>query len=152
MKPFISGLVMVLLLGTVPAGAQEEDDDAGLNIVPLVNPDAPRLAVWFVAQPGIALEDASAVESQVFESLLNRRDVRLSRALVAPLSREAGGWGRCDEAVFATTDDPDFKALMATKCPGDRVKFVVKRGERTKRIKVKLGARPKVRPGVNPGV
>ena len=77
MKPFISGLVMVLLLGTVPAGAQEEDDDAGLNIVPLVNPDAPRLAVWFVAQPGIALEDASAVESQVFESLLNHRDVRL---------------------------------------------------------------------------
>jgi len=46
----------------------------------------------------------------------------------------------------------DFKALMATKCPGDRVKFVVKRGERTKRIKVKLGARPKVRPGINPGV
>ncbi len=44
---------------------------------------------------------------------LNRRDVRLSRALVAPLSREAGGWGRCDEAVFATADDPDYKALLA---------------------------------------
>jgi hypothetical protein len=44
---------------------------------------------------------------------LNRRDPRLSRALMAPLGREAGGWGRCDKAVFATTDDPDYRVLLA---------------------------------------
>ena len=44
---------------------------------------------------------------------VNRRDIRLSRSLVAPLSRQAGGWGRCDETVFADTDDPDYQALLA---------------------------------------
>ncbi len=43
----------------------------------------------------------------------NRRDLRLSRSLVAPLARKAGGWGRCDETVFADTDDPDYRALLA---------------------------------------
>lgn len=44
---------------------------------------------------------------------LNRRDVRLSRALIAPLEKKAGGWGRCDETVFASTDDPDYQKLLA---------------------------------------
>jgi len=44
---------------------------------------------------------------------LNRREVRLSRALQAPLARSSGGWGRCDETVFATTEDPDFQTLLA---------------------------------------
>lgn len=42
---------------------------------------------------------------------LNRRDPALSRALKAPLARAAGGWGRCGETVFATQDDPDYRAL-----------------------------------------
>jgi hypothetical protein len=44
---------------------------------------------------------------------LNRRDVAASRMLAAPLARAAGGWGRCDETVFAGTDDPDYQKLLA---------------------------------------
>ncbi len=44
---------------------------------------------------------------------LNRRDVRLSRALTAPLSAAAGGWGRCEGTVFADTGDPDYQLLLA---------------------------------------
>ncbi|MGQ9575033.1 MAG: NPCBM/NEW2 domain-containing protein [Thermoguttaceae bacterium] len=44
---------------------------------------------------------------------LNRRDVRQSRMLAAPLAQSAGGWGRCEGTVFATTSDPDYQALLA---------------------------------------
>jgi hypothetical protein len=44
---------------------------------------------------------------------INRRDVRKSRALLAPLARTAGGWERCEEAVFADTNDPDYQKLSA---------------------------------------
>jgi hypothetical protein len=44
---------------------------------------------------------------------INWRDVRMSRALQAPLSRAAGGWGRCDETVFADARDPDYRRLLA---------------------------------------
>ena len=44
---------------------------------------------------------------------LNRRDIRLSRALAAPLSVAAGGWGRCEGTVFADASDPDYQALLA---------------------------------------
>ena len=43
---------------------------------------------------------------------VNRREPRLSRALMAPLAREAGGWGRCDGPVFADTSDEDYQALF----------------------------------------
>jgi len=45
---------------------------------------------------------------------LNRRDARLSRALQAPLARAAGGWERCEEVVFTTTEDPDYQALLTS--------------------------------------
>ncbi len=44
---------------------------------------------------------------------LNRRDVRQSRALAAPLAAAAGGWQRCDTIVFADQNDPDYQALLA---------------------------------------
>ncbi|HUT92147.1 MAG TPA: NPCBM/NEW2 domain-containing protein [Thermoguttaceae bacterium] len=44
---------------------------------------------------------------------LNRRDVANSRLLAAPLARTAGGWGRCDETVFADASDPDYEKLLA---------------------------------------
>ncbi len=44
---------------------------------------------------------------------LNRRDVRQSRMLAAPLAQSAGGWGRCEGTVFANTSDPDYQALLA---------------------------------------
>jgi len=43
---------------------------------------------------------------------LNRRDVRASRALAAPLARSAGGWQQCEEVVFADTEDPDYRLLL----------------------------------------
>ena len=43
---------------------------------------------------------------------LNRRDVTLSRALKAPLARVAGGWQRCETAVFADTKDADYQTLL----------------------------------------
>ncbi len=45
---------------------------------------------------------------------LNRRNVKLSRALQAPLARSAGGWQRCEETVFADTDDPDYQVLLTS--------------------------------------
>jgi hypothetical protein len=44
---------------------------------------------------------------------LNRRDVRLSRALAAPLSAAAGGWGRCRGTVFGDASDLDYQAILA---------------------------------------
>jgi hypothetical protein len=34
-----------------------------------------------------------------------------SRALLAPLSKTAGGWGACGDDVFRNREDPDFRAL-----------------------------------------
>ena len=44
---------------------------------------------------------------------LNRRELRQSRMLAAPLASAAGGWGRCDGTVFADANDPDYRALLA---------------------------------------
>ena len=43
---------------------------------------------------------------------VNRRDPALSRALMAPLARAAGGWGRCEGIVFADREDADYQALL----------------------------------------
>ena len=45
---------------------------------------------------------------------INRRDVKKSRALAAPLALSAGGWGRCDPAVFTDPDDPDYGLLLSS--------------------------------------
>jgi hypothetical protein len=53
---------------------------------------------------------------------LNHRDPAKSRMLAAPLDRSAGGWGRCDGKVFAGTDDPDYRAMLAALSSlGDRL-------------------------------
>ena len=43
----------------------------------------------------------------------SRREVKQSRALMAPLARAGGGWGRCEGTVFASVGDPDYQALLA---------------------------------------
>lgn len=54
---------------------------------------------------------------------INRRDVRQSRMLAAPLAQSAGGWGRCEGTVFASTADPDYQALLTLLTDlGDRLK------------------------------
>ncbi len=44
---------------------------------------------------------------------INWHDAKMSRALVAPLARSAGGWQRCGELVFADTSDPDYQKLLS---------------------------------------
>lgn len=44
---------------------------------------------------------------------LNRRDPAMSRLLRAPLSQAEGGWGRCGEEVFESTEDPDYRTALA---------------------------------------
>jgi len=43
---------------------------------------------------------------------ISRHDVKMSRALMAPLAQAAGGWQRCGEAVFTDTNDPDYVKLL----------------------------------------
>jgi len=44
--------------------------------------------------------------------LLNASRPEKSGILLAPLSKEVGGWGMCGE-VFTSTEDPDYKQLLA---------------------------------------
>lgn len=37
--------------------------------------------------------------------------------LLAPLAREAGGTQRCGVAVFASTEDPDYRSILNTFAP-----------------------------------
>ncbi|MFW6162542.1 MAG: hypothetical protein ACODAJ_07205 [Planctomycetota bacterium] len=41
----------------------------------------------------------------------------LNPFLLAPLARDAGGTGRCGKTVFASKDDPDYRAVLATFQP-----------------------------------
>ena len=45
-----------------------------------------------------------------------------------------------------------FKSCMAVKCPGNYLKLLIIRDGKSKRKKVKLGKKPKVTSGINPGV
>ena len=38
----------------------------------------------------------------------------LNKFLLAPLAKAAGGTGKCGPAVFASTDDPDYQAILKT--------------------------------------
>jgi len=42
---------------------------------------------------------------------------QLNPFLLAPLAKAAGGTEKCGQAVFANTDDPDYKAILATFDP-----------------------------------
>ncbi len=73
---------LVLLLAAFPASAQEDQEEkksegSGLELTPLVNMKAPLVVLWFTAGKDIPLDDASAVESQVYEDFRKRLDIRL---------------------------------------------------------------------------
>ena len=44
-------------------------------------------------------------------------NVENSNFLVAPLAKSAGGSEKCGKAVFASKDDPDYKAIVKTFDP-----------------------------------
>jgi len=80
---------------------------------------------------------------------LSRHDVRQSRMLAAPLAASAGGWGRCEGGIFASTSDPDYQALLAALAGlADRLgrqpreDLVSLRGTPVERQAVKLPAPP----------
>jgi hypothetical protein len=84
---------------------------------------------------------------------LNRRDVEKSRVLAAPLARSAGGWGRCDEDVFADTSDPDYRKLSAalrslasTLAERPRADLLSLRGTEAERQQVSLPLPPPRKP------
>ncbi|MBW1810862.1 MAG: hypothetical protein JRJ87_21905 [Deltaproteobacteria bacterium] len=76
MRRYIFFLIVVML--PVQTWAQDEDSSSpGLDLVPLVNTKAPKVAVWFVADPKISLDDASALEGQMYEDFYKRSDIQL---------------------------------------------------------------------------
>ena len=84
---------------------------------------------------------------------INRRDVRQSRMLAAPLAQSAGGWGRCEGTVFASTADPDYQALLTLLSDlGDRLKknpredLLSIRGTEAERQRVVLPSPPRPSP------
>jgi hypothetical protein len=72
---------LVVLLAAFVATAQEDQKKAtegsGLELTPLVNMEAPLVVLWFTAGADIPLDDASAVEAQVYEDFLKRLDIRV---------------------------------------------------------------------------
>lgn len=92
-------LVVLSLMLAMPAGAQTSPDGkqtgdnegTGLDLVPLVNMKAPLVAVWFVADLNVSLDDASALESQVYDEFFKRSKVRvLSREKMIDELQKAG--------------------------------------------------------------
>ncbi|MDZ7616528.1 MAG: hypothetical protein U1E05_05945 [Patescibacteria group bacterium] len=51
--------------------------------------------------------------SHGWQTLVNLDRPEKSRVLRAPLAKDAGGMGRCKEPVFASTDDPLYKKMLA---------------------------------------
>jgi hypothetical protein len=70
---------MLMLLMASGALAQEEKkkDGGGLELTPLVNMKAPLVVLWFTSGADIPLDDASAVEAQVYEDFVKRIDIRV---------------------------------------------------------------------------
>jgi len=76
MRRLPAGL-LVLLIASFALGQEEKKEDPGLELTPLVNMKAPLVVLWFTAGAGIPLDDASAVEAQVYEDFAKRMDIRV---------------------------------------------------------------------------
>jgi len=74
---FSVGLSICLLSPTASSQEDDGEDAVGLQPVPLVNMEAPEVAIWFIADPEVPLDDASALESQIFEEFFKRSDIRV---------------------------------------------------------------------------
>ncbi len=95
-------LMLLSLMLAMPANGQtnpnsgqneSESDGTGLDLVPLVDMKAPLVAIWFVADPNVSMDDASALESQVYDEFFKRTKIRV-------LSREK----MIDELQMAKAD------------------------------------------------
>jgi len=60
-----------------PGTDKAADKGSGLELTPLVNMKAPLVVLWFTVGSDIPLDDASAVEAQVYEDFAKRMDIRV---------------------------------------------------------------------------
>ena len=87
-------LIMALVWSSAGLAQQPPPPPPGeppMEIVPLVDENAPLLVVWFSENQAVSLEDASAAEGQVFEDIGKRMDVRVfSRDKTIKIVTETG--------------------------------------------------------------
>lgn len=91
---FLLTLISVLGLGVVGQAQQPPPPPPGdipMEVVPLVDENAPLVVVWFSENQAVPIEDASAAEGQVFEDIGKRMDVRVfSRDKTLKIVTETG--------------------------------------------------------------
>ena len=75
--------------------------------LPLSASDDQKLPPW----EGLKLADLRRRYSR--HILYNLTRPEKSMLLLAPLAREAGGYGLCNEAVFSSAADPDYRSILA---------------------------------------
>ena len=77
MRRLPAGLLVMLIASLTLAQGEKKEDSSGLELTPLVNMKAPLVVLWFTAGTAIPLDDASAVEAQVYEDFAKRMDIRV---------------------------------------------------------------------------
>jgi hypothetical protein len=77
MRRLPAGLLVLLMASLAIAQEEKKEESTGLELTPLVNMKAPLVVLWFTADTDIPLDDASAVEAQVYEDFLKRIDIRV---------------------------------------------------------------------------
>ncbi len=71
------GMAIVFIHLLAAPGVQAQEDDAALDLVPVVDPNAPLCAWFFLADPAVSAADASSLDKALSETLDHRTDVRL---------------------------------------------------------------------------
>jgi hypothetical protein len=86
MRRLSAGLLVLLMVSLALAQEEKKEDPgkdraadggSGLELTPLVNMKAPLVVLWFTVGADIPLDDASAVEAQVYEDFVKRIDIRV---------------------------------------------------------------------------
>lgn len=93
LRAILVGVLLMGFAGALPAQPAKEPPpgDVGLPVVPLVDEDAPLIMVWFTEALDVPLDDASAIETQLFEDIGKRMDLRVfSREKTLKLVNESG--------------------------------------------------------------
>ncbi len=93
LRAILIGVLLMGLAGALSAQPAEAPPpgDVGLPVVPLIDEDAPLVMVWFTEALDVPLDDASAIETQLFEDIGKRMDLRMfSREKALKLVNETG--------------------------------------------------------------
>ncbi len=81
-----------LFAGTKPEKpADESEDSDSMELVPLVNLDAPLVMIWTSENDDVSIDDATAIDSQLFKDMSARSDIRIySREKTLRIVDESG--------------------------------------------------------------